>query len=384
MRSACPQMERPRYLIRLNIIDDGGMMRRIVTIGLLSILTVLLISGCIPKELRTVKIEMGTLERPKQSPDLDRVKRNLDAAVKNYPNNAEVYHYVGRVAALEGRYTDMAAALAKSDLLDPKMKPQNDKIRQGKWKELFDQGKNKATSKELEPALESFTNSGICWPERYESWINAAVVAIQLNRPKDAYTFSSKAYAIAPDTIIVAENHAKMCVADSQFTEAKTVYQKVLAKNPTSVDILLELGGLCRTMDDTANAISYYNRALDIDKNNTAVWFDLGILYFQVKDFCRGSECFKHVIDATPEDKDANYNYILALMSCAVADTSASYAAKSKGLFETAKTELEKFTAAYPNNCAAWKLLSTAYIRVGMEKEAGQAYKKSEECEKSK
>jgi tetratricopeptide (TPR) repeat protein len=137
-------------------------------------------------------------------------------------------------------------------------------------------------------------------------------------------------------------------------------------------------------LKDTANAIVYYSKALEIDKTDAAAWFDLGILYFQVKDFCRASECFKHVIEIIPDDKDANYDYILALMGCAVADTSPAYAAKGQAMFETAKSELEKFTAAYPDNCAAWKLLSTAYIRVKMEKEATQAFKKSQDCEKGK
>jgi tetratricopeptide (TPR) repeat protein len=359
------------------------MMKRIVAIALLSLALLALLAGCTPKELRTVKIEMGTISKPRPNPDLPRVQKNLDVAVKLYPNNAEVYQYVGRLASLEKRYSDMAAAFDKADQLNPKLKPQNDQIRQLAWKDLFDLGKRQAGEQKLDSALVSFKNSAVCWPERYESLINASVVAAQLGNFNEAYQLSSQAYAAAPDTLIVIETHAKMCVADSQYAEAKTMFEKVLAKNPTNPDILLAVANLSRSLNDTTSAINYLRRALEINKTDTAAWFDLGILYFHVKQYCNAQESFQRVVQLAPSDKDAQINYTLAMMSCA--DTTAKAdPATANAMYATCRAELEKFTAANPDNCDGWRYLATAYIRLKLEKEANIAFKKFTECDKAK
>jgi superkiller protein 3 len=367
----------------LNIIDGGGVMKRFIAIGLMSLAVLAVIAGCIPSELRTVKIEMGTVSRPRPNPDLDRVKRNLDIAVKTYPNNAEVFHYVGRVAEKEKRYADMAAAFDKSDSLNPKMKALNDPIRQLAWKELSELGKKQADMQQPDSALESFTNSATCWPERYDSWENASLMAARLGRFHDAYKLSSKAYAIAPDTLSVIEFHGKMCVVDSQYAEARIMFEKVLAKNPTNPDIMLQMADLCRSLNDTVCAINYFRQALEISKSDTAAWFDLGILYFQTKKFCDASESFQRVIQLAPSDKDAQLNLGLSLLNCAETTTKDDVS-KGQTMYQSAKTHLEGFTAAYPDDCEGWKYLSNAYIKLKLEKEANVAFKKFLDCDKAK
>jgi tetratricopeptide (TPR) repeat protein len=358
-------------------------MRRIIAIALLSLALLALLAGCTPKELRTVKIEMGTITHPRPNPDLPRVHRNLDTAVKLYPNNAEVYQYVGRVAAIEKKYPEMAAAFDKTDQLNPKLKPQNDLIRQQTWKELFDIGKRQAGEQKLDSALFSFENSAICWPERYESLINASVVAAQLGNFDKAYQLSSKAFAVAPDTLIVIETHAKMCVADSQYAEAKTMFEKVLAKDPTNPDILLAMANLSRGLNDTTSAIEYLRRALEKNDNDTAAWFDLGILYYQTKQYCRAQESFQHVIRLMPSDKDALINYATTLINCA--DTTAQTdAAGANAMYQSCRTEMEKFTAANPDNCEGWRYLAISCAKLKLKEEANAALAKFEACKKGK
>lgn len=358
-------------------------MRRIIAIALLSLAMLALLAGCTPKELRTVKIEMGTVTHPRPNPDLPRVHRNLDDAVRLYPNNGEVYHFVGRVAAIEKRYADMASAFDKSDKLAPKLKAQNDIIRQQTWKELFDIGKQQAGEQKLDSALYSFESSAICWPERYESLVNAAVVAAQLDNYKKAYQLSSQAYKVAPDTLIVIETHAKMCVADSHYAEARTMFEKVLAKNPTNPDIMLAVANLCRNLNDTTCAIDYLRRALEINRSDTAAWFDLGILYYSSKDFCKAQESFQRVVELSPSDKDAIINYAMAAINCA--DLKApTDAAAANVIYQSCKTEMEKFTAANPDNCEGWRYLAISCAKLKLKEEANTALAKFQACEKGK
>lgn len=340
--------------------------KKAVRLGVLMVVVAAMLSGCVPKEIRTAKIEMGTVKKPRANPDLDRVKKNLEQALKLYPDNGEVYHLWGRIYAMEGKYADMDIALARSEELDPKFKEDNDLIRQVNWEELFNRGKNFSQSDNLEAALESFKNSAICWSERYESLVNGAVVAHQLGRNEEAYDLSRKAYEIAPDTMIVLENYATMSMANNKYNEAETVYQRILEKDPTNAEVLFQLGNIYRVRDDTTVAVDYYSRALEIDKDNTDGWFNLGLLYFHQKDFCMAAECFGRVTTLIPEDIDARVNYLLSLVQC--------------GKLEIARTELEKFTMEYPDNCDGWDLLSQTYLRLKMKKEASEAFKKFEDC----
>jgi len=359
------------------------MMRRIIAIVLLSLAVLTLLAGCTPKELRTIKIEMGPITHPKANPDMPRIHRNLDDALRLYPNNAEVYQFEGRVAAIEKRYADMARAFDKSEQLNPKLKAQNDMIRQQSWQELFNIGKRQAGEQKLDSAFASFENSAICWPERYESLINASVVSAQLNNLDKAYQLSKKAYEIAPDTMIVIETHAKMCVADSQYAEAKAMFEKLLVKDPTNPDILLEMANLSRNLNDTTAAIDYLRKALDQNNSDTAAWFDIGILYFHTKQYCKAQESFQKVVQLTPSDKDAQMNYALALLSCADSTAKADPSAAAN-MYQNCKSELEKFTAANPENCDGWRYLATACVRLKLEKESNAAFKKYQECSGTK
>lgn len=342
------------------------MMSKVFRFGVLAIMAAILLAGCVPKEIRTAKIELGTVKKPRQNPDIERVKANLEQALKAYPDNADVYHLWGRVYAMEGEYEKMAQSFARSEELDAKFKSDNDFIRQAKWEELFNKAKTAAQNDELETALEDFKNSAICWPERYESLINGAVVAHQLGRNDEAYALSKKAYDIAPDTIIVMENYSTMSMAVNKFDEALGVYQKLLEMDPTNAMILINIGNIYQQKSDISKAIEYFNKAVQIDESNADAWFNLGLFYFHEKDFCKAAESFNQSSTLNPEDVEAKLKYGVALYEC--------------GDYETAKTVLEDFTIAYPENCDGWVLLANSYLKLKMKKEALEADKRYREC----
>ncbi len=349
-------------------MNQGLQVKRAFTLGASMVILALILGGCVPKEIRTSRIELGTVKKPRNNPDLNRVKRNLEEAMKLYPDNAEVYHLWGRVYAMEGKYKDMDIAFTKSEELDPKFEKDNEFIRQINWEKLFNQGKALAQNDELDSALVSFENSAICWPERYESLINASVLAHQLGRNEEAYELSKKAYDIDSNTVLVMEQYASMCMVNNKYNEAEPVYKRILEKDPTNAEVMFQLGNIYRIENDTTKAIEYYTQALDIDKNNSDGWFNLGLIYFHKKDFCMAAECFGRVCSLIPEDTDARVDYLLSLVQC--------------GKLDTARSELEKFTMEHPDNCDGWDLLSQTYLKLKMKKEANEAYKKFESCKK--
>ncbi len=326
--------------------------------------------GCAPKELRTVKIEMGTMKKPRANPDIERVRHNLQEAVAKYPNNGEVYQYLARLYLIEGKYQELADALDKSDSLAPKLKADNDYLRQITWKDLFEKGKAQANNQELEAALVSFKNSGIVWPARYESYINAAVMAHQLGNKEEAYNLSYHAYELAPDSMVVLENFATMCIDFQKYPQAESAYYRIIKRDPTNADVYFQLGKLAMVANDTARALQDYEKALGLDSSNPDGWFNIGLMYFQRKDYCKAADAFGHVVELIPQDNEAKINYALSLIQC--------------GRLDDARVMLEKFTEANPTNCEGWDLLSQTYLRLKMQKEAQAAFAKYENCKAGK
>lgn len=331
-----------------------------------SMIAMLIIIGCAPKELRTVKIEMGTMKKPRPNPDIERVRHNLNEAVAKYPGNGEVYQYLARLYMIEGKYLEMAEALNKADSLAPKLRTDNEYLRQITWKDLFEKGKYQATNQELEAALVSFKNSGAIWPERYESFINAAVVAHQLGDKEEAYKLSRHAFELAPDSLVVLENYATMCINFDKFAEAESAYNKIIMKDPTNAEIYFQLGKLAMMAKDTTRALYNYEKGVSFDSANPDGWFNIGLMYFQKKEYCRAADAFGHVVDLLPQDNESKINHSLSLIQC--------------GRLEEARNNLEKFTTDNPTNCDGWDLLSQTYLRLKLQKEAQEAYKKYESC----
>jgi len=128
-------------------------MKRTVALGIALVVCAAFISGCVPKEIRTAKIELGTRNKPRPNPNVERVKKNLTLAMELYPDNPEVYYIWGRVQSMEGNWEEMDKAFKKSMELSPKFKADCDTIRMTKWKDLVDTASAAVQDEDFEKAL---------------------------------------------------------------------------------------------------------------------------------------------------------------------------------------------------------------------------------------
>ena len=342
-------------------------MKKILVLGVALVVCAVIFTGCIPKEIRTAKIELGTRNKPRPNPDIDRVKANLTKSVELYPDNAEVYYLWGWVYSMEGNYEEMDKFFIKSEELSPAFKPDADTIRMIKWKVLIDQASDASQNEDFETALKKFKESIICWKDRFEPYMYGADAAYRIGQKEEAYELSKKAYELVPDSLIVQKLYADMCLVNNKFSEAETICNSMLEKDPTNPQILFSLGDIFITRNDTTKALEYYNQALEVDKENAEGWFNIGILYFQLRNFCKAAECLEHYTSLAEPDADIKILYSRSLYEC--------------GDLEKCKTELEKFTIEHPDNCEGWRLMANTYLKLKMKKEATEANNKYKACQ---
>ncbi|MCP4583352.1 MAG: hypothetical protein GY839_17225 [candidate division Zixibacteria bacterium] len=344
-------------------------MKKAVALGIVIVLGAVLLLGCVPKEIRTSNIELGTWKKPRPNPNIERVKENLTLAQKNYPDDPLVYHLWGRVYALEDNYVEMVKAFEKSDELGDKFSAANDTIRMMEWDPLRKGGLEKYQAQDYSGTLEDMENAIICWPHEYDPYMFAADAAYRLGENDKAYNLSKQAYAMVPDSMQAAQQYAEMSLNVGKFDEALAVLEKLAEKDPTNAVYLISISEIYLEKSDTLKAIEYAEAALAIDKDFAEGWLNISKLYFMLKDYCKSAEAYDHYIVLIDEpNADDHFLYLLALYQCEDNDK--------------AKTELEKFTMEHPENCDAWQLMANTYLRLKMQKEAIEATKKFEDCPK--
>lgn len=341
--------------------------KKITITAILSVLVAALLAGCMPKEIRTVKIELGTRKKPRANPDIPRVKQNLTKAAELYPDNPEVYYLWGWVYEMEGNYAEMDKAFKKSDELSQKFKAENDTIRMAAWDELVKEAVSDYQKEDYQTSLDKMEQAIICWPYRYDPYMFGADAAYRLGQNEKAYELAQKAYELAPDSIQVIEVYANMATINGKYDDAEAALTKLQAKDPTNAQVPFQLSKIYAMKDDTAKAVKAIEQAVTIDKDFADGWFDLALLYFQMRDFCKAADGFDHYATLKTPDADQELLHMIAIYQC--------------GDLEKAKTGLEKFTMENPDNCEGWQYLANTYLNLKMKKEAVDATKKFEDCQ---
>src|SRR5206468_4069499 len=111
---------------------------------------------------------------------------------------------------------------------------------------------------------------------------------------------------------------------------------------------------------DMPNAISEYEKEVDLDPTNSETYTNLGLLYAKVHNFEKGAYCFEQTLRLRPGDPRASF--WLAEM----------YVGLNRN-YDQALQLTQSTIAQQPNFKEAYTLLSYIYNKLGREKEAREA-----------
>ncbi|HNV44042.1 MAG: tetratricopeptide repeat protein [Spirochaetes bacterium] len=100
---------------------------------------------------------------------------------------------------------------------------------------------------------------------------------------------------------------AEIYLQSNQIEEALKELLLVAKKKPDDISTMLKIGNIFKEFGKWENAISYYQKALSIDKTNTEAIFSLGEAFYNRKQYKTALKFLSTALKTAPNSVDANY-----------------------------------------------------------------------------
>ncbi|KAL7982555.1 hypothetical protein Chor_010153 [Crotalus horridus] len=125
-----------------------------------------------------------------------------------------------------------------------------------------------------------------------------------------------KKYAarVAPNHLNVYINLANLIRAnESRLEEADQLYRQAISMRPDFKQAYISRGELLLKMNKPLQAKEAYLRALELDRSNADLWYNLAIVYIELKDPSEALKNFNQALELNPSHKLALFNSALLM-----------------------------------------------------------------------
>lgn len=120
-----------------------------------------------------------------------------------------------------------------------------------------------------------------------------------------------KKYAarIAPNHLNVYINLANLIRAnESRLEEADQLYRQAISMRPDFKQAYISRGELLLKMNKPSKAKEAYLKALELDRNNADLWYNLAIVHIELKEPNEALKNFNHALELNPKHKLSLFN----------------------------------------------------------------------------
>ncbi|XP_077195098.1 protein O-mannosyl-transferase TMTC3 [Paroedura picta] len=182
--------------------------------------------------------------------------------------------------------------------------------------------------KNFEQALRFFIQATQVQPDDIGAHMNVGRTYKNLNRTKEAeesylvakslmpQIIPGKKYAarVAPNHLNVYINLANLIRAnESRLEEADQLYRQAISMRPDFKQAYISRGELLLKMNKPMQAKEAYLRALELDRANADLWYNLAIVYIELKDPAEALNNFNRALELNPSHKLALFNSALLM-----------------------------------------------------------------------
>jgi tetratricopeptide (TPR) repeat protein len=162
-------------------------------------------------------------------------------------------------------------------------------------------------------------------------------------------------FRLDPNDMESALMLGRLYKSDNQPQKAEVVFQKILAENPDSRAVLVNLTQLYFDQGDYNKIISLLQNVPD-DKMDPSLLYLLGSAYAQTRDFKKAEEAFKNALSREPDSGDIRRAYAETLMA--------------EGNMQGARDQLEEIVKSDPQSPMAYVRLAQLDRQMGNFPEA--------------
>ncbi|XP_026991030.2 protein O-mannosyl-transferase TMTC3 isoform X1 [Tachysurus fulvidraco] len=181
---------------------------------------------------------------------------------------------------------------------------------------------------DYERALRYFLQATRVQPDDIGAHMNVGRTYKNLNRSREAeeaylvakslmpQIIPGKKYAtrVAPNHLNVYINLANLIRAnESRLEEADQLYRQAISMRPDFKQAYISRGELLLKMNKPSEAKDAYLRALELDRTNADLWYNLAIVNIEMKDPSEALRNFNRALDLNPHHKLALFNSALLM-----------------------------------------------------------------------
>uniref|UniRef100_A0A8C8RJF8 Protein O-mannosyl-transferase TMTC3 n=1 Tax=Pelusios castaneus TaxID=367368 RepID=A0A8C8RJF8_9SAUR len=182
--------------------------------------------------------------------------------------------------------------------------------------------------KNFERALRFFIQATQVQPDDIGAHMNVGRTYKNLNKTKEAeesymiakslmpQIIPGKKYAarVAPNHLNVYINLANLIRAnESRLEEADQLYRQAISMRPDFKQAYISRGELLLKMNKPLKAKEAYLRALELDRTNADLWYNLAIVYIELKDPTEALKNFNQALELNAKHKLALFNSALLM-----------------------------------------------------------------------
>ncbi len=97
-----------------------------------------------------------------------------------------------------------------------------------------------------------------------------------------------------------------------QYNEALDYYTKAVIYSPQDKYTMLKIANIYKLLGNNTKALSFYDKLITLDKNNTDAYFNKGLVLANQKNYDDSIKCFERVIQLSPDYPYAYYSLGMA------------------------------------------------------------------------
>lgn len=158
----------------------------------------------------------------------------------------------------------------------------------------------------IEKAAHYFGKAMEISPRHLERGVAFGKTLVRMGREPDAIDVFEKAFRLSRGTMGLEEEVANFCMEENANIYAAKLLERIAKNQPNRSDILFKLGVTLEKTGELSKAVSYLQRASELDKDNVNILIHIAKIYLTLKKPMLAERPLKKILRKNPDNELAS------------------------------------------------------------------------------